>query len=357
MNSSYNKEQQIKTKLLRWYKENKRFLAWRVLNEKNLPNSYHVLVSEFMLQQTTVNTVKSKFDEFIKKWPNLKSLSQIQEKSILKFWSGLGYYSRARNLLKTAKKISKLNNYIVPSKYNNLIILPGIGDYTAKAILGIAYNKPVLPVDANIKRIIVRVYALLKSTNLISKEIFLYSRKLISKNNSSNLIQAFMDYGSKICLPTKPKCGECIISSNCLAFKKNLANVIPLKIIKKARRKKYTKAYVVTNEVNEVLVRRRSAKGMLPSMIEVPTSDWLENKIKNKKDVFEIFISRKFYKINNKLIYPFSHFDLYVEIFYIKIKKRKIKNYSWISIKKIDSSGMPTLMKKIVKNYQLSVER
>ena len=109
MNSSYNKEQQIKTKLLRWYKENKRFLAWRVLNEKNLPNSYHVLVSEFMLQQTTVNTVKSKFDEFIKKWPNLKSLSQIQEKSILKFWSGLGYYSRARNLLKTAKKISKLN--------------------------------------------------------------------------------------------------------------------------------------------------------------------------------------------------------------------------------------------------------
>ena len=147
-----SKELTIQSKLLGWYKKNKRILPWRKLDKKKLPNPYYVLVSEFMLQQTTVNTVISRFKDFIKIWPNLKKLSMVNENQILQFWSGLGYYARAKNLLNSAKIISHKFNNIVPDNYYDLIDLPGVGDYTAKAILGIGYNKSVMPVDANIKR-------------------------------------------------------------------------------------------------------------------------------------------------------------------------------------------------------------
>ena len=187
------------------------------------------MISEFMLQQTTVRTVVSKFDAFINIWPNLRCLNTARESSILKIWAGLGYYTRARNLLKSIKIISKKHKYIIPNEYDDLIQLPGIGDYTAKAVLGIAFNQPVMPLDVNIKRIVIRIYGLSGSLSTINKNIVYYSTKLISKKKSSNLIQAFMDYGSLICLPRKPKCSECIISSHCNAFKNNLTHIISSK--------------------------------------------------------------------------------------------------------------------------------
>ena len=158
MQKSKAKELIIQRRLLIWYKKNKRELPWRKLYRNKLPNPYLVLISEYMLQQTTVGTVKKRFEEFVLKWPSIKLLSKISESKILNFWSGLGYYSRAKNLLKTVKIIKKKYNSKVPHTYNDLIKLPGIGDYTAKAILGIAYNKPVMPIDANIERIIARIY-------------------------------------------------------------------------------------------------------------------------------------------------------------------------------------------------------
>ena len=166
-----SKELTIQSKLLSWYKKNKRILPWRKLDKKKIPNSYYVLVSEFMLQQTTVNTVISRFKDFIKKWPNLKKLSMINENKILQFWSGLGYYARAKNLLNSAKIISLKFNNIVPDNYNELIGLPGVGDYTAKAILGIGYNKSFMPVDANIERMFARIYGLNQSINFVGSHI------------------------------------------------------------------------------------------------------------------------------------------------------------------------------------------
>ena len=130
-------EKHIISKLLHWYSTNKRDLPWRFIQKNNLPNPYYVFVSEYMLQQTTVSTVKTRFEEFIKKWPTLKDLAKTKEPKILRFWSGLGYYSRARNLLKAAKIIDKNFKCKIPDQYEDLISLPGIGDYTAKAILGI----------------------------------------------------------------------------------------------------------------------------------------------------------------------------------------------------------------------------
>ena len=358
MNLVNNNEKQIIRKLLIWYKKNKRNLPWRILSKNSLPNPYYIMVSEFMLQQTTVNSVIRKFNEFVKIWPNIKSLSKAKEVQILKIWSGLGYYVRAKNLLRSIKIISRNNNNFIPKTYNDLIKLPGIGDYTAKAILGIAYNKPVMPVDTNIKRIITRVYGLSKPITLIKDDILYYSTKLISKKQTNNLVQAFMDYGSLICLPNRPKCKECILISHCIAFKKNLTNLIPAKNKKsKIKPQKMTRAYVILNDQKEILVRRRSSLGMLQSMLEVPNDRWeVNNKLLRKDHVAEL-VSKKYSIINDKFIYSFSHFDLIVKIFYTLIKKRKIKNHFWISLKKIPQSGMPTIMKKIISIYKSSIER
>ena len=133
-----------------------------------------------MLQQTTVNTVKNKFNKFILKWPTIDKLSQTSEPKILKFWSGLGYYSRARNLLKSAKIINKNFKDKIPETYEELISLPGIGDYTAKAILGIGFNKSVMPIDANIERILLRLHAIDKPITKVKKKLKYLGNKFIS---------------------------------------------------------------------------------------------------------------------------------------------------------------------------------
>ena len=349
-----NKELTIQSKLLGWYKKNRRILPWRKLDKKKLPNPFYVLVSEFMLQQTTVNAVISRFKNFMKIWPNLKKLSMINENQILQFWSGLGYYARAKNLLNSAKIISHKFNNIVPDNYYDLIDLPGVGDYTAKAILGIGYNKSVMPVDANIKRMLARLYGLDQSINLINKEITSLSKFYASKKQSSNLIQAFMDYGSIICVPRNPRCGVCIIAKECIANQKKITNTIPKKIkSKKTKMKKYTRAYVIVNGSKEILVRRRASKGMLPSMLEVPNDKWVAEKKLLVKDSSINLFQKKFTKCK-PIIYSFSHFDLAIDIYFTKERKRRIKNHDWVLLKNIAEIGMPTVMKKITEVAKLN---
>ncbi len=301
-----------------------------------------------MLQQTTVPTVKKRFEEFVKKWPKIGDLAKTTEPTILKFWSGLGYYSRARNLLKAAKIINKNFKNKIPNKYEDLIKLPGIGDYTAKAIMGIGYNQSVIPLDANIERIFARLYGYTRPLLKIKKQLQEKSNYFISKNYSSNLIQAFMDYGSIICTPRNPNCSVCVIQKYCLSYKQNIQNLIPVKINnQKFKPKKYTRAYVLINEKHEILVRTRPSKGMLASMLEVPNDVWVEEKNLLKKDLLIKKINQKFNKKGN-LIYSFSHFDLDAQIFHLDVLKKNFPQQKWINISKFSKSHLPTVMKKIV---------
>ena len=341
-------EKQIISKLLRWYAENKRDLPWRLKKEDNLPLPYYVFVSEYMLQQTTVPTVKTRFEEFIKIWPTLKDLAKTTEPKILKFWSGLGYYSRARNLLKAAKIIDKNYKSEIPNKYEDLIILPGIGDYTAKAILGIGYNKSVMPLDANIERILARLYALNKPLIKIKQKLSKNAQLFLSPKHSSNLIQSFMDYGSIICTPRNPNCSICGIKKYCLSYQKKIQNTIPVKVKKTTSKpKKFSRAYILINEKNEIIVRKRASKGMLASMLEVPNDDWVEKKSLLRRDVIINKLQKKLIR-KGELNYSFSHFDLYVEIFYKKIRKIDYPKSKWLNINKYSNSQLPTVMKKIL---------
>ena len=343
-----SKEEEIQSTFLQWYKKNKRDLPWRKIQKNKLPNPYYVFVSEYMLQQTTVGTVKKRFEEFILKWPKLDSLASISNSSILSFWAGLGYYARATNLLKAAKIIRKDFSSKIPSNYNDLLQLPGIGEYTAKAILGIAYNKSVMPLDANIERILSRIYCFEKPLIKIKKELKDKSNYFISQNYSTNLIQAFMDYGSIICTPRNPNCKQCLINPKCLSFKKNLQNVIPLKIKpRSSKRKRYSRAYIFYNEKDEILLRKRSSTGMLPSMLEVPNDNWVINKNKLVHDKIINKIKDKI-KLKGVVEYSFSHFDLETEVFLVVVKKDMFKNQKWVKKNNINKVGLPTVMKKIV---------
>ena len=343
-----NQEKQVNSYLLKWYSQNKRDLPWRKLFHNNLPNPYYVFVSEYMLQQTTVSTVINRFNEFILKWPSLDKLANATEPQILKFWSGLGYYSRARNLLKAAKLIKKNFGSKIPNSYDELMTLPGIGDYTAKAIIGIAYNSPVMPTDANIERILVRLFAIEKPIIKIKDKLKNLANTFVSKNSSSNLIQSFMDYGSSVCVPRNPKCDICKINNLCQSYQKNLQSLLPLKI-KKAGKKnvKYTRAYVLINEQDEILVRSRPSKGMLASMLEVPNDNWVESKklLSHDKIINEVKTKLKH---KGSIEYSFSHFDLETEIYFGNIKKNKLSQANWIKKTHYSKSGLPTVMKKIV---------
>jgi len=220
--------------------------------------------------------------------------------------------------------------------------------------LGIGYNKSVMPVDANIKRMLARLYGLDQSINLINKEITSLSKFYASKKQSSNLIQAFMDYGSIICVPRNPRCGVCIIAKECIANQKKITNTIPKKIkSKKTKMKKYTRAYVIVNGSKEILVRRRASKGMLPSMLEVPNDKWVAEKKLLVKDSSINLFQKKFTKCK-PIIYSFSHFDLAIDIYFTKERKRRIKNHDWVLLKNIAEIGMPTVMKKITEVAKLN---
>ena len=148
----------LKKTIIKWYDSNKRDLPWRKKVNKKNDLAYRILISEIMLQQTTVNTVKNKYIQFIKKWPSLQSLTRCPKNQLLTFWSGLGYYKRATNLYKSVRIIKKNFNSIIPDDEKNLLLLPGIGKYTASAILAIAFKEKQIPIDGNIKRIISRIY-------------------------------------------------------------------------------------------------------------------------------------------------------------------------------------------------------
>ena len=201
-------KQNIPKKILHWYDNNKRPLPWRRNNTKK-QHEYFTLVSEFMLQQTQVKTVIPFFNRFIKKFPNLKSLAIADENRVLKYWEGLGYYSRAKNLKKTATILIKEYRGNLPKDLEKLKALPGIGEYTSRSILSIAHNKPYIPLDGNVERILKRVF-LLKNKAQISKENLIEKKSFfLNSKRSSDYAQAIMEIGALICRPSLPICNSC----------------------------------------------------------------------------------------------------------------------------------------------------
>ncbi len=326
------KELIITNKILNWYDINKRSLPWR-RETSSKKKQYYTLVSEFMLQQTQVATVIPYFNRFIKEIPNLESLAKFDNQKLIKLWEGLGYYSRVKNLKKTAQSIIKDFNQNLPDNLLDLKSLPGIGDYTASAILAIAFNKPIIPLDGNIERVLKR-YLYLKSENEIKKENLIKQKKIFgTSTRASDYAQALMELGALICKPVNPYCEKCPITKKCKSFiKKDFS----LSKFKKKNNEKYFLLKVYKKDNKYLLVKNKNF-----------------NFLKN----FNIFPMEELTKPKNfeqNLNFKMSNMNMNIKVQNDKIIKPIPFSY-WIDPKKLKHYTLPTFTKKIVtylENYK-----
>jgi len=320
------KEQLVTKKILKWYDFNKRSLPWRK-NVSIQKRQYYTLVSEFMLQQTQVTTVIPYFNRFINLIPNLKSLAKVKDKKLIKLWEGLGYYSRARNLKKTAQVIFKNFKGKLPDNFEDLISLPGIGNYTASAILSIAFNKPYIPLDGNIERVLKR-YLYLKKEKDIKKENLIKKKSIFgTSSRSSDYAQALMELGALVCKPTNPLCHQCPISNKCKSLQKKDFDLT--KITKKSIDKYFL-----------LKVYKRDQRYLL---IKNTKFNFLKN-----LSIFPMEELSKPKNFNENLNFKLSNMKMNIKIQYLKNSGKYQASY-WVDEKKLDNYMLPSFTKKIVK--------
>lgn len=337
----------LSKKILIWYDKNKRDLPWRMDIKET--NPYKTWVSEIMLQQTTVEAVKPYYHKFISKWPSVKKLADSELEDIMDSWSGLGYYSRAKNLHKTAKILCKEYDTKIPSNYEELIRLPGIGPYTAGAILAIAYDKKAPVIDANIERILLRVLGIKKSKDKVKKQLIKISEDFCPKKRSGDYVQAMMDLGSMVCKPAKPLCLVCPIKKFCHAFNKNIVDEIPIKKQKKIKKIREANIFFIISDKNKVYLKRRPLSGLLPGMLEFPSSEW-KRKSSNKEEEPVFPFKGNWQPVKGQINHTFSHFQLKLKVYICEnVEEKKVKGI-WIQKSNIFDLELPSLMKKVYKH-------
>ena len=302
-------------KLIEWYRVNKRNLPWRLTKQP-----YKIWVSEIILQQTRIEQGEKYYYAFLEKYPNISELAKTNDEELLKVWEGLGYYSRALNMLKASRVV--LNNYkgIFPSNYDDLIKLPGIGDYTASAISSICNNEVQPVVDGNVFRFLSRMFEIdlpidkLKTKTYFKKLGF----KLIDVVNPGDFNQAMMDYGSMVCRPKKFQCHKCLFSSNCKAFNSNTVMLYPFKEKRIKIKHRFLNYIFIITKDRKTLIKKRNGNGIWKNLYEFPLIETKKessvNEIIKELDFKYLkFISEK--KIKHKL----THQQLNISFFTFKV--------------------------------------
>ena len=334
--------QLLSKKIIAWYQKHKRSLPWRT-HRNTKDRDYKVLISEFMLQQTKVSTVIPYFNKFYKKFPNISSLAKARITSVLKQWEGLGYYRRARNLHLTSKILNKDFDSSLPADINQLKNLPGIGDYTASAIMAIAKNKSFIGIDGNVKRVLSRIFAIQQNKDFIKN----IEKKIITmkvNKNCSELMQGIMEIGALLCRPKKPDCQKCPIQKYCkFSFRPN-AEIIPSRKIKE----KYFYAFFIEKK-NQILFSYNKSFNFLKEMINLPLVEIEKNQSLTKitKTLFDKFEIKN--TLLKKINYNISNFKMIITIVYLKNNlKFNNQNFFWIDKKKINKKILSVLTKKLI---------
>lgn len=320
--------------LLKWYDKHGRNLPWRFKGGAH-PNPYVVLVSELMLQQTTVKTVIPYFEKFMKRFPTVKDLAIADEEEVLQYWQGLGYYSRARSLHQTAQMIFEKYKGVFPQKKAEILKLKGIGPYTAASFLSLAFNVPETVVDGNVERIICRLFHFNQPVDKIKSLIRQKAENLNQASRAADYSSAIMDLGALICTPKNPRCLLCPWQNLCQS--KNKADLEQIPKIEKVTKKEQTaKVFVILNQKNELFIRKRLEKGLPFGMYEFP---WGEN--------------MEFAKAQNSgvtVAHIFTHIRLILQIYILKVEDMEMEGH-FVSKDNLKNYPMSTLMKKVLKKW------
>ncbi|SPH23812.1 Adenine DNA glycosylase [Defluviimonas aquaemixtae] len=274
------RDEEISAALLVWYDRHARVLPWRVGPEDRKaglrPDPYRVWLSEIMLQQTTVAAVRDYFRRFTARWPDVVALAAADDGEVMAEWAGLGYYARARNLLKCARAVVAEHGGRFPESRDELLALPGIGPYTSAAIAAIAFDEPATVVDGNVERVIARLFAVEAALPGAKPDLSALAARLTPRDRPGDHAQAMMDLGATICTPKTPACALCPLRPVCRAHAAGIAANLPRKVPKKAKPTRRGVAYVARREDGALLLERRPERGLLGGMLGWPGSDWSE---------------------------------------------------------------------------------
>ncbi|MBN1892863.1 A/G-specific adenine glycosylase [bacterium] len=340
-------------RLLRWFHKNQRKMPWR-----GIQDPYKTWISEIMLQQTQVETVIPYYLNFIHKFPTVKALANAALFDVMKAWEGLGYYARARNLHSAANTVCMRHQGRIPDTLDGLMSLPGIGPYTAGAILSIAYRKPVPVLDGNIIRVFSRYFQLTESVDnlLIKKKLWLISKLLLPDKYASDFNQGLMELGSLICTPKNPDCEKCPVMAGCKARKLEIQSLLPVRSPKKPIPHFDVTAGVIYKN-NKILITLRPAKGLLGSLWEFPggkkeAGETLEGCLR-REIMEELRIRIRIIRKLTQIRHAYTHFKITLHVYqcrYIRgtLQCHACDDFRWIQIEELTRFPFPAADKKVI---------
>lgn len=352
-------------KLLEWFDAGNRIMPWR-----NTKDPYKRWISEIMLQQTKVETVIPYYEKFMTCFPDIEALAAANEDDVLKQWEGLGYYSRARNLLKAARVIQEEHDGTFPESEKEALKLPGIGPYTAAAVLSMAYDIPLSSVDGNVMRVFSRIYEL-KENVLEPKMVKLVRTKLegmIPKDRPGDFNESMMELGAVVCLPNNPRCIDCPIQSFCQAKKSGLEQELPVRIKKNNKKILEKHVFVVWNKKKDaLLLKRNPSKGLLGGMWVFPTQESLEskeglvqennkgynNENKESEEWDHLLTTMMMTRKIGRAKHIFSHQQWNMTIYEAETDSSDRTGYQWIQLSEIDKLAFPEVYQKVLRSISL----
>jgi len=340
--------------LLDWYDRERRDLPWRAMPGVE-GDPYRVWLSEIMLQQTTVKAVIPYYERFVQRWPTVEALAAASLEEVLSLWAGLGYYSRARNLHRCAQIVVARHGGRFPRTEAELLELPGIGPYTAAAIAAIAFGEPVMPVDGNVERVVARLFAVrepLPAAKPLLKEL---AATLRPAARAGDFAQAMMDLGATICTPKRPSCLMCPLNTHCEAHARGIEAELPARMAKGERPVRYGIAFLALREDGNVLLRQRPATGLLARMLEVPSTEWVDELPSAQEALRVAPVHADWWPVPGLVMHTFTHFRLELQVFRAVVPAQCSLTFwadaarcRWVPRRDLLRQPLPTVMKKVV---------
>jgi A/G-specific adenine glycosylase len=340
--------------LIKWYLQNKRDLPWR-----KTTNPYQIWLSEIMLQQTRVAQGMPYFFEFTKEFPTVKDLADSSEEKVLKLWQGLGYYSRARNLHKTAQFIAYELNGVFPDSYKELLKLKGVGEYTAAAIASFSYNEAVPVVDGNVFRVLSRYFDIETDIALPAskKEFALLAQELMPSDNPAIFNQAMMEFGALQCVPKNPDCDICVFNDSCAALQKKKVNMLPVKLKKTKVTNRFFNYLILEDTLGNTLIQKRTAKGIWHNLYEFPlletqeiaSFDFVANEV--RETILTAYTILSIEECSETtVIHKLSHQHLHIQFWKIKVEGVIADG---VDLEKLKSFPFPIVIYNFIENMEV----
>lgn len=324
--------------LLQWYDAHARRLPWRKLPDEGMQDPYRVWLSEVMLQQTTVAAVGPYFERFTQRWPTVDDLAAADDADVMAAWAGLGYYARARNLLACARAVAGRGG-VFPDSEEGLRQLPGLGEYTAAAVAAIAFGRRAVVVDANVERVVARLFAIDEPLPAGKAAIRFSAGQVTPEARAGDFAQAMMDLGATICTARSPRCVLCPLRTHCRGLVEGSPERLPIKAAKKAKPVRAGRAYWIERE-GRVLLVRRPGRGMLGGMRALPDDGWSA-----KGDGVHALAGE--WREGGMVRHGFTHFDLELQLMLcLPSQAVNLPEGEWWPVEEIQAAGLPTVFAK-----------